>query len=191
MIPKGLFSQIIIIGLALGIVFTYIQPTLTNIQETQSEIAQYQNERQKITAVNSLLVSQVSRLGDISAVDKKRLVTYIPDDVDTVGVPRTIQAIAQQAGVLFKGVVYESVMDSYLKEQTGMPGTYPIPHVFNVTVDGTYLQIKEMLRLMEQNDFPLEVHGLDIAVLEGGFLSADMQVVTYANNLPPTSQFVE
>lgn len=191
MIPKGLFSQLLMIGAAVGITITYIQPTLANVQETQNDIQQYQAERQKVSAVNDLLASQVSRLNAISTNDKNLLVTYMPDDVDTIDVPRALQAIAQQSGVLFKEVVYESLLDSYLKDQTGPTGSYPIPHVFSVTVDGTYVQIKDMLRLMEQNNYPLEVHGLDIAVLDGGFLSADVQVVTYANDLPPPSQFFE
>jgi len=190
MIPKGLFSQILMIGAAVAIVMTYIQPALVGVQETQENTGLYQAERQKISAVNSLLTNQASRLDAIAASDKKRLATYMPDDVDEVDVPRTIQAIAVQSGVLFKNVVYESLLDSYLRNQTAQAGTYPIPHVFTVTVDGTYLQIKDMLRLLEQNDYPLEVHELTISVLDGGFLSATMRIVTYANSLPIPSQFV-
>ncbi len=189
MIPKGLFSQLIMIGIAVAIVFTYIQPTLTNIQTVQEDIAEYQAERAKVSEVNKLLEKQVADVEAISTDDKSRLVTYLPDDVDIIEVPRTVEAIALEAGVLFKGIVYESVSDRYLDEESS--GAVAVPHLFSVTVDGTYSQIKTMLSLMEQNNYPLEVHELTIDVLEGGFLSATMQVVTYANDLPAPSAFIE
>lgn len=189
MIPKGLFSQLVMIGLAVGIVVTYVQPTLASIQETQADTQMYRVERQKIVAVNALLVSQVSRLDSITALDQRRLLTYLPDQVDQIGISRVIEVIAQQAGVLVKQIRYEGVQDSYLRSTEAALGAHPTPYIFRLGVDGTYPQIKELLRFFEQNEFPLEVHNLTIAVLDGGFLSAELELVTYSNQLPAVSQF--
>jgi len=189
MIPKGLFSQLFMIIIAVAIGFTYIQPTLTAIEATQNDIQLYQVERQKITAVNELLASHVNRLNAILVPDKQRLLAYMPDQVDSVAVPRALQVIANNAGVLFKEVSYEAVDRSYLKGVTAPEGTYPIPHVFSLSVDGTYPQIKDLLRLLEKNKYPLEVHELNISVLDGGFLSAQLRLVTYSNELPPPTRF--
>lgn len=189
MIPKGLFSQLIMIALAIGIVFTYIQPTFSSIQETQSDIQTYRIERQKVSAVNALLADQVQRLESISALDQRRLLVYIPDTIDQIATARTIEAIAQQAGVLLKQVSYEGVDDEFMRSTEAALGVSPVPHFFRLSVDGTYPQIKDLLRLLEQNESPLEVHDLGIAVLDGGFLSAEMGIVTYTNELPVPSQF--
>ncbi len=114
----------------------------------------------------------------------------MPDQVDTVAVPRVLQNIAEEAGVFLSQVSYESIEQNYLDALSDEGGVYPIPHLFSMTVDGTYVQIKQLLRLLEQNEFPLEVHLLSLrSDDEGGFLTAELSIVTYASSLPAESKF--
>lgn len=189
MIPKGLFSQLGMIAIAVAIVFTYIQPLFTSIQETQVDIATYQSERQKVSSVNALLATQVSQLGTVSSFDQQRLATYMPEQVDDIAVSRVIESITAEAGVLLKSISYTGVTNDYLRSTDATVGASPVPHSFQFMIDGTYPQIKNLLRLMEQNNFPLEVYSLSISVLDGGFLSASIEVVTYSNSLPVPTQF--
>jgi hypothetical protein len=192
MISKGLFSQIVMILLAVGIAFFYIEPTFADISQMQDEMSEYKQERKKVDAVNQLLTSLVDQLNSVPSADRQKLVTYIPDHVDTLSVPRTLQAIAGEAGVLFREVRYQELKDSYLSqaEEAGI-SDYPVPHMFGISFQGSYQQVKTMLSLMEQNEYPLEVHELEIAILEGGFLNVDATVITYSHELPSLSQFTE
>ena len=106
MISKGLFTQIAMIVLAIGIAFFYIEPTFSDISQMQDDISLYQVERQKVDEVNSQLAALVDRLESVPAVNQRKLLTYIPDEVDTIAISRTLQAIAAESGVLFRDVHY-------------------------------------------------------------------------------------
>ncbi len=104
---------------------------------------------------------------------------------------RLLQIIAKESGVLFQNVGYSEVVDEYISdaEQSG-EADFPVPHAFSVTVEGTYNQIKTMLGFLEKNEYPLEVHDLEIGVVQGNFLSAQISVVTYSHVLPKDSYFI-
>jgi hypothetical protein len=113
----------------------------------------------------------------------------MPDAVDTIAVPRDISAIAQRAGVMIDRIIYKGP----IQEKGIMPGesdvmqssiTSPEAHLFVVSFEGSYNQLKEMLSLMESNAYPLEVHALNVTEGDGGFLVIDMEVVTYDRITP-------
>lgn len=190
MMPKGLFTQIVMIAFAVGIVFLYIEPTFTEISEAQNDITVFQTERQKVNQVNNQLTELVSRLNDVPSENQIKLLTYMPDTVDSVAVSRILQNITNQSGALFRGVNYDSVNQEYIDQavEAGI-SDLPVPHSFTIDVQATYSQLKSLISLIEQNEFPLEVHQMSVSVLEGGFLSADIMVVTYSHQLPEDSYF--
>ena len=77
MMPTGLFSQIALIILSLGIIFTYIKPALGEIGTLQDNIAVYQTERQKVTDVNQKLERVASAVNSISPLQKTIKKTYL------------------------------------------------------------------------------------------------------------------
>lgn len=193
MMPTGLFSQLALIVLSLGIIFTYIQPTLDSIKNTQNTIGIYQTEREKVASVNAKLDRVASSLNSINADDQRRLLTYMPDAVDTVAVPRDIKAIADKAGVILKQIKYlgpqEANTDAAYTDPSllaAAPDTSrdSEAHYFTVEFEGSYDQIKQVLGDCERNAYPLEVHGLTIEETEGGFLTVSMKVVTYDRLMP-------
>ncbi len=184
MIPNGLFTQIAMMAVSVGIIFTYVQPTFVDIGAVQDEIAIYQVERQKVAEVNTRLSSLIQQLNSISAVDQRALLTYIPDTVDSIAVPRDLKFIAEESGVFFKQATYEGIVTDNVFTDAVDDISIPEAHRFNLSVDGTYGQIKNLLRLLEQNNYPLEIRTLDIGQVDGGFLSAEVGIVTYSQRLP-------
>lgn len=185
MIPKGLFSQIALILLSLLIIFTYVKPSLLTTKTIQDKITLYQQQRLKISTVNDKLEKLKSTVDAVNEDDKHRLLTYMPNTVDTIAVPRDISFITSQAGVIVKDIKYAGPLKHIVGEATNMPleGT-PDIHIFNLRVEGSYDQIKQLLTFFEENTYPLEVHELKIVKKEGGFLDADMQVYTYNRAFP-------
>ena len=192
--PTGLFSQIALIILSLGIIFTYIKPALGEIGTLQDNIAVYQTERQKVTDVNQKLERVASAVNSISPDDQKRLLTYMPDQVDSVAVPRDLNSIAQTAGVILSQIKYEGPQEgaaasgfvdpSQLPVSSGFSNFEPEAHIFTFQFEASYDQIKTVLGLIEKNAYPLEVREMSIEKTEGGFLSVNMKLVTY-DRLPP------
>ena len=184
MIPNGLFTQIGIAVLSVGIIVSYIRPTFTNIAVKQDQIAVYQVERAKVSEVNTQLSSFMSTISNISPTDNRKLLTYMPDTVDVIGVPRDIEFITEEVGVLLKQISYEGLEDiRYGDEEDPATSLRPLPYLFSVSFEGSYEQIKGVLQLLEQNEYPLEVRELDINKVEGGFLAASLTLATYGHLL--------
>ena len=111
MIPNGLFTQIGIVIVSVGILFTYVRPEFAAIGATQDEIAAYQTERTKIDEVNNRLSTLQGRMRQVSPEDERRLNAYIPQTIDELAVVRDLQFISERAGVLFGGAAYEGEQD--------------------------------------------------------------------------------
>lgn len=190
MITKGLFTQLAMILIAVGIGYLYIMPAFNSIGEMQDRIAQYKTERGKIDSVNHQLNQLVDRLDGIPASDQRKLLTYIPDQVDSVAVARLLNSMAQQSGLLIESIDYGEVRSDLMDEveQTGLK-EYPVPHEFSVSAVGTYQQMKNFLAKLEVNEYPLQVHELELSVVQGEFLSADLLLVTYSHLEPEESPF--
>lgn len=198
--PTGLFSQIALIVLSFGIIFTYIKPALGEIGTLQDDIAVYQTERQKVVAVNQKLDRVSSAVNAVGADDQRRLLTYIPDQVDAVAVPRDLNSIAQTAGVILSQIKYEGPQESTAPTGFVDPSLLPVTsdfmdfkpeaHVFSFEFEASYEQVKAVLAAIEKNAYPLEVHEMNIEKNEGGFLSVTMRLITY-DRLPPAVPALE
>ena len=188
MMPTGLFSQIALIILSVGIVFTYITPKLDEVEKAQDNIGVYQTEREKVSDVNAKLDQVAAKLNTINTDDQRKLLTYMPDSVDTVAVPRDIKAIADGAGLLLGQVEYvgpkvnpanSGFIDPSMLDALAQNSDDPEAHVFAVDFESSYEQVKKFIGDLEKNAYPLEVHDLVIKKSEGGFLSVQMKIVTY------------
>jgi hypothetical protein len=184
MIPYGLFTQFLLLIFSGLLAFTYIKPTVADISQAQAKIETYNQEINKVSSVNNTLSSLVLEYNNISSTDRMKLLTYMPDAVDTIAVPRDISAIAQKTGLLVRQISYKGPFQSTgdVVSFDGVMQTSdlaPEPHSFTVLLEGSYAQLKEMLLLMESNAYPLEVNKLSVTEGEGGFLVVDMEVITY------------
>jgi Tfp pilus assembly protein PilO len=193
MMPTGLFSQISLIILSVGVVFTYVTPTLDEIKKTQDTITVYETEREKVSDVNLKLDQVASTLNSISTEDQRKLLSYMPDSVDTVSVPRDIKAIADKNGLILEQISYigpeepaiaATFIDPSQTTGASQQSSDPETHTFSVEFESSYEQIKQFLSDLEKNAYPLEVHDLVIEQTEGGFLSVDMKLVTYDRITP-------
>ena len=176
---KGLFSQLVIIAIAVGIILTYIKPTLAEIGTTQDDTAIYREERKKVAFVNQQLAKLMSEISQVPQADRQALETYLPspDNVDVIGVPRDLEFITESVGATFLRANLASVADAAYKPEDDRL----VPYAFNFSFDGTYDEVKGVLSLMEQNNYPLEIHSMDVTTEDmGDTLQVDALLVTYA-----------
>jgi len=184
--PRGFFSQVALIILSIMIIATYVKPKMDAIKSLQDSILIYKQEEQKVTDVNQKLAQFKSKIDNISDDDRHRLLAYMPNSVDTIAVPRDIEAITQKQGAILKSVKFIGV----LKDPIGVAGKgtntldTPDAQQFSVTVVGSYSQLKGVFNSFEQNAYPLEVQEVHIVQQEGGFLQADIKMTVYSRRLP-------
>jgi hypothetical protein len=181
MIPYSLLSQISLLIVAVALTFTYIKPTFIKIADVQDKTSTYQVEIKKVEAVNQRLDALVASVESVSTDDHKRLLTYMPNTVDIIAVPRDIQAIASDAGVIVRQITYDGPQQVEVMDDLDLPE----PHAFLLEFEGSYEQVKNIVASFEQNHYPLEVLDMDIRKLEGGFLGVSMKLLTYDRTLPP------
>ena len=188
--PLSLFSQMLAVALALAIGYFYVQPTIQEIGAIQTDIAIYKVELVKIESVNNQLTEEMAALESISRTDKERLATYMPRFIDDISIMRDISFIVDRAGVMNTGLSYDGVDQSTKTvfsqgddSRSALGDQSATPHSFTVDVEGSYDEIKAFLRLLEQNEYPLEVHELSMSVGDTGSLTASMQLITYVDQL--------
>lgn len=169
-------------GLAVAIVILYIQPAFLRIGETQDAIDQYKDERQKVAEVNNQLTKLIEKVNGISAADQRDLLIYMPNEIDNISVSRDIYNLALATNVELTEVSYiEDKKTEILEEEAVIEEVLPVPHRFSVNIDGSYNDIKEFLGMLEQSNYPLEVHNLEITPTPLGKLTANMEIVTYSH----------
>ncbi len=180
MVFNSLFFQLLLAGLAVAITITYVQPTFAKIGVVQDSISQYQVEREKITEVNKRLSELINKVNSISATDQRALLVYMPETLDDIAVSRDIYNISTVAGVFLNDIKYSRDTNQITSGVVNESKLLPIKHMFSTNVSGTYDEIKSFLLLLEQNNYPLEVHNLTISSSEDGTLSTEIQIVTYS-----------
>jgi len=178
--PIGLISQIAAIALAVAIVTFFVRPTFAEIGQLQDEVQEYSGERERVTETNRILANQVSELESVSVDDRERLATYLPVLLDEVSVLRDIQIIADISGINYSAIQYNGpLVDTSENARLSQLSDQPVGEEFTITVEGTYSRIKDFFSLLEQNEYPLQIYTLEVSSLDGGFLAADVSIVTY------------
>lgn len=180
MIFNSFFTQIVMAALAIGIIFTYVQPAFSKLGTLQESILKYQEESGKVAEVNAQLSALTAKVNEISAADLKALLIYMPDELDYVAVSRDLLTISEEAEVYLENVNYDGVAD-VKSEETEAIMTPPVKHTFAVTLRGSYEQTKKFLSLLEQNNYPLEVTELSIISSEIGIINSGMLITTYSH----------
>lgn len=178
MIFNSLITQIVMAAVALGIIFTYVQPTFLKIGTAQSAIRQYEIESQKVDEVNIKLQTLVAKVNNMSERDKNALAIFMPDTIDQVAVSRDIYILSKRSGSYLKSIKYQGIKAATVIVDPKIK--LPVKHDFTASVSGTYDQIKNFLTSLEKNNYPLEVHGFKLSSTDTGLIEVNLSIITYS-----------
>ncbi len=186
MSKNSLLTQILMIGVAIAIVFVYIKPTISNIRMTQDTINSYEEEAEKVLAVNNLLAQQVALVDSVRPQDMQALLRYMPDTLDQIAVLKDIDAIFTYAGVKLTDVNYdEKNANANLKNQAAAAEGVIDPlagldtHGFNVTAEMSYAELKQLLAAFEVNNYLLQIDQLSVLPSESGLLTVELALLAF------------
>lgn len=176
---------------AVGIFFTYIQPTYQAVSATKAEIADVLVEREKVSAVNDKLNSLLVTANKFTAEQNLRMETYLPAVIDPVSVQRDLLFIADEAGITLTGLSTDKPVTLVVASEEGQtPGVYDRlqKQQFGVSFDVPYEDLKQFLGLLEINHYPLYIRELEISRTTkfsgANMVSVDLTIETYAAPLP-------
>lgn len=179
MFGNSLLTQIGVAGLAIGIIVTYIQPTLDTVKSLQDDIEDTKNEAAKIISVNERLNALYTEVNAIRVADKNALLTYLPDKIDEVKVLKDLAWMARDSNVFIKNLNYDGVIR--LKSSADQGDAQPTAHSFKIGLSSSYAQLKNFFLRLEQNNYPFTVHTLSITPTEGGVLEVSLTLLTYSH----------
>jgi hypothetical protein len=191
---NGLFTQIVTVVIAIGIVITYVQPTFGRIADIQNSIAAYQSERQKVAEVNTLLNDLLLVRDSISSSDERAILTYLPNTVDPIVVQRDLERMLTGAGLLPLSILYDDAFafQPPATEDANPDGesAMPYPYAFSITATGDYTTIKQFLASLPSNQYPLEVHEVSLGREANGLFMFDATIITYGHDpITPRNPF--
>lgn len=178
MIGNSLLTQVLIAGVAIGIIITYIQPTLAEIGVRQDEIEKTRQELENITAVNQRLAALYAQVNAIPQSDQAALLTFLPDQVDEVQVLKDLSLMTSEVDVFVNSLTYDGPTE-FLGGDASIER--PFAHSFSLSFLSSYEQMKNLLLRLEQNNYPLTVDSLNVSPNEGGLLSISLTLHAYSH----------
>ncbi len=183
MIGNSLITQIVVAGLAIGIIITYIQPKITEIGVLQDNIAKTIEELDNVNEVNQKLAIVVSQAGAISSNDKLALSIFLPESFDELKVMKDLEAVTKEAGVIVSTLSYggeDMLASAETQELETEAVELPTGHNFLLGISSSYEQMKHLLLLLERNEYPLDIQNLTINPTQGGLLDVSLDIRTYS-----------
>lgn len=185
-------QQIIVLAVALGAVFFYVQPKFVEIRGLQEEVTEYQEAVNRATEFNDLLNSLLNRINALSRTDLVALETFLPAEVDSVLVARDLETIAVRNNMLVESISLNETADNeevqavqseeYYSEmgmeeqmmegmapQTRRVDTSALSKTrVDISVTGRYANFIAFLESLERNEYPLSVVELAVGGQDAG-----------------------
>jgi len=187
MSPTSLFTQVVIIIIAVAIGVMYINPTIAKIKTTQDSTGLYQQELEKIADVNAILAKHVAKIDSVPFESKQALLKYVPDGIDELVVMKNIQSILEQAGLEANSLAHASADaaggNNQSNQSTDTVTIEVLPYVthsFTTTFKSTYEQLKSLFAVIELSDYVLEINSLKVTPAESGLVVTDMTLHTFS-----------
>lgn len=169
--------QIILLILAGVIAFSVIKPKFEDIREDQKEVVAYKAALDNIAKYNQRLQALISESNTLPSSDRNALFRYLPESIDTTAVSRDITNIVSRNLLLMLDISFDPIVpvtavnpDGTVMSVSspdyaavsggvieGLVGPALLSQKFNLTVVGTYSQMKDMMSDLERNNYPLRL----------------------------------
>lgn len=180
---SSVIVKLAMIAIAVAVFFTYVLPTLRTISEVQDNIALYNRETEKVSAVNSQLASLSSQIDSVSSQRHDDLLTYLPDQVNHVAVLRDLRNMSDQSGVRLEDISYENASSAELGGGAMVADTDSTPglraHSFEISGVGSYGSVKDLLTKLEHNKYQFDITGMELEAEDGGLVSFNINANVY------------
>jgi len=161
---SSLLGQVALIIVAIILIVSFIQPTLTEVGDTQDSLFEVNDAISKVEFFNTEMRDRLATIDAIPLADMDALDTFLPTDVDVLGVMSDIDDIAELASINVRELSSGSAGGSGSSGGAG-EGTKSA-ETFNVTLVGSYTAFKNFLVLTEYNHYPLSVRSIEIGAVQ-------------------------
>lgn len=192
----SLFSQILMIAVAVAIILMYIQPKVKEIRQAQDLTTSYELETSNVSQVNESLKAKIAAIEAINSSDVQALVNFMPDSVDEIAVMKDLSIILDRESITDYDLSYEGFA-AESEQQESEEGVMAeaskvVEHAFSLGFTANYQQMKSLLGLLETNNYLLQVSNLNVTAAEDGLLTIKMNISTFARKgMVPNQDVIE
>lgn len=190
---KALIPIIAVIG-AVGLFFTYVQPTFSDIRVAQVEVEQYSEAVGQAEQLRTRIDELKMRMDSLTSEDLERLEALVPDVVDEVSLFVDIDALAQAHGIVLQNIKvgkFELSVDEEHEEALAfLAGSDP--HALSsqdnsyesldigFQISGTYESFRAFLSDLERSLSLMDVMKVHFTVLEGDITEFELVIRVYS-----------
>lgn len=175
----SLFTQVLMIIIAVTIGIVYIKPTIASIRSTEETTAMYIAEANKVKEVDEMLEMKVRKVDSVPTADVTALNRYMPDSVDDVAVMKDISAVFTALKIPLSGLSVGGTAAPVDVKDGGLSSKLT-SHTFTVSASMSYSELKKLLHALEINDYLLQVDSLRLAPTELGSLLVNLTLSTFS-----------
>lgn len=179
--------------IAVGLFFTYIQPTFSEVRMIQDETAQYAEATEKATELQQRITQLKAQQERISQEDRARLETLLPNVLDEVTLLIDINTLASAHNLILSDIDVgntEGVDTAVVEQQGATPATADplreqyVPLDIGFSVAGSYADFRNFLKELERSLVLTEVTQIQFTESEGDLTRFDIVVRFYSLNSP-------
>lgn len=170
---------VIIILLALGLFFTYVDPTYKSVQQTLQQIEKYDGVLRKVQELQTLRDSLVEAYNNIETEDLERLEKLLPKNVDNVRLIIEIESVALAHELTLERVTVTDIQDSDSQQRAGEESgvTSTIPQLksvgLEISVIANYEQFLEFIGDLERSLRIVDMRAVTFAIDENSEISGE------------------
>lgn len=179
-------TQLVLIVVSVVIITTYIRPTFESMQVTQDETTEYRTALENAAKFNEELGRLAQTANSFSVSERRALDRFLPEKVDEVRVMRDLETIVENNNMVLGSLSFEGDGMSNITEvsneetsQNKSPINVGVAR-FELSVSGTYEQLKHLLQDIERNVYLLEVVTVDFIPAEGDLYTYSIRLETYS-----------
>lgn len=186
-------TPVIAILVAVGLFFTYVQPTFDEIRAVQDETHDYDEAISKAEQLRDRINELNRQKNSISLTNLERLEAFLPDRVDEVELLIAIDALADTHNLAFGDIIVggesaEAAAESArnrtdeddMPDNDGSPGDQYEQLDIGFTVTGTYEDFREFLKEVERSLVLMEVTEIAFTESEGDLIEFMLDIRVFS-----------
>ncbi|MEX0652411.1 MAG: type 4a pilus biogenesis protein PilO [Candidatus Paceibacterota bacterium] len=169
---------LILISVALGLFFVYIDPTYQNIKKLSAEEKTYNEALNQSRELQEIRDTLLSRYNTFSQEDLSRLNKLLPDHVDNVRLILDIDSIASNYGMRTRNVTVSGA-SSEEPNVIGANQNSVDSVILSFSVSATYENFIRFIKDLESSLRIVDVVGLTFSATEGEAFNFNISIRTY------------
>ena len=173
---------IILVAVAVGLFYTFIDPTYKEVQELKQEEQKFDDALQKSRELQALRDTLLAQYNSFSENDLERLNKMLPDHVDNVRLALDVNSVASQYSMRIKNITVSDAPRAVRRTGSNVLGELPDTFesvTISFVVASTYNNLIAFIKDLERSLRVVDLTELSFSSGEGDLHEYQLSFKTY------------